>query len=101
MGVAIRRVRFRKSGGFAGLVRGSEIAGDQLRSADRRAVERQVKAVRTAPPADSGARDLVVYELQLETDTGVVRLESDEAGAPEDLVAFVDDLASRARPMAP
>lgn len=98
----IRRVRFRQSGGFAGLVRGSEVAGDQLSTAHRRALERHVKAARrTSPAGDSGARDLVVYELEVETDAGEVRLEFDEAGAPEDLAALVDDLASRARPMAP
>lgn len=51
--------------------------------------------------ARARARDLVVYELEVETDTGEVRLEFDEAGAPEDPAALVDDLASRANPMAP
>jgi hypothetical protein len=43
----------------------------------------------------------VVYELEVETGTGTVRLEFDEAGVPADLTAFVDDLVSRARPMKP
>lgn len=97
----IRTVRFRQSGGFAGLIRGCEAAGDQLGAADRRALERHLKAAGKSSSTPSAARDLVVYELEVETGTGTVRLEFDEAGVPDDLTAFVDDLVSRARPMKP
>jgi hypothetical protein len=97
----IRQVRFRQSGGFAGLVRGCEVAGEEIGVADRRALERHVAARSTAPAKPTGARDLIVYELEVETDAGEVRLEFDEAGAPEDLAALVDDLVARSRPVRP
>jgi hypothetical protein len=99
--VVIRRVRFRQSGGFAGLVRGSEVAGDALGAADRRALERHVTAQAASSAGTSGGRDLVVFELEVDTDTGQVRLEFDEASVPDDLAALVNDLASRARPVTP
>jgi hypothetical protein len=98
-GVEIRAVKFRQSGGFAGLVRGCEVSGDRLAAGDRQALERHVKAVRTAASPVSDARDLVIYELEVETDAGMVRMSFDESGVPKDLSALVDSLVSRAKPM--
>lgn len=97
----IRSIRFRQSGGFAGLVRGCEVAGNELSAEHRQALERYIEARRTAASAASGARDLIVYELEVETEAGKVRLEFDEAGAPDGLASLVDDLAARSRPIRP
>jgi hypothetical protein len=95
----IESVRLRQSGGFAGLIRSSELSGDALADSDRKALERQLERSRTAPvPRASAARDLVVYELEIETDAGPQRLEFDEANVPPTLAPLVERLAARAKP---
>jgi hypothetical protein len=96
--VTIRRVTFRQSGGFAGLIRGSELAGDALSAADRRALERQLQS-RSAAPVASALRDGLTYELEVETDTGTMHLEFGEDRVPADLAPLVEGMASRARPV--
>ena len=98
----IKKIQFRQSGGFAGLVKGSETAADEISPAQRRALERLARGTRAASPAGaSRARDLVMYELELDTDAGKVRLEFDEASVPDGLAPLVDELAKRARPVRP
>jgi hypothetical protein len=98
--VKIRKIRFRQSGGFAGLVRGCEVAPEDVGAADRRALEGHAQGTSAATSAGaSGTRDQVVYEVELETDAGNARLEFDEMSLPEDLAPLVDRLVKRSRPM--
>jgi hypothetical protein len=99
----IKKIKFRQSGGFAGLVRGSEVsAGKDLSAADLRALEQYVKRSRAAAPAKaSRARDLVGYEIAIDTDKGQVVLEFDEANVPKDLAPLIEKLAKRAKPVPP
>jgi len=84
-------------------VRGCEAAPEDLGDAERCALERHAHENPTgaAPSADSGARDLVVYEIEIETDSGGTRLEFDETRVPEDLAALIGRLQKRSRPMPP
>jgi hypothetical protein len=100
--VQIKKVRFRQSGGFAGLVRGSEAAGKDITDAQRKALERHARNVRAAPSEKSSrARDMVMYELDIDTDAGPMRLEFDDASVPDDLEALVKELSKRAKPTSP
>ena len=98
--MAIHKIRFRQSGGFAGLVRGCDVEFDELDVADRGALERHAGSspTRVAP---SKARDQIIYEIEMETDAGVRRLEFDEANVPNDLAPLVQALAKRSKPMQP
>ena len=98
--MAIRKIRFRQSGGFAGLVRGCDVEFNVLDVADRTALERHARSGQT-PVAPSQARDQIVYEIDIETDAGVRRLEFDEASVPKDLAPLVQTLAKRSKPMPP
>ena len=99
----IRKIRFRQSGGFAGLVRGCEVAPEDLAAAERRALDSHARAkgAGATPASTPGARDLVVYEIELTTDAGERRIEFDEMSVPEDLGALVERLVKRSRPMPP
>jgi len=101
--MGIRGIRFRQSGGFGGLVRCCEAAPEDLGDAERCALERHAQAerARAATAADSGARDLLVYEIEIETDSGATRLAFDETCVPEDLAALIARLQQRARPVPP
>jgi hypothetical protein len=98
--LAIRKIRFRQSGGFVGLVRGCDVEANVLDVADRAALERHARSGPTAG-APSKARDQIVYEIEMETDAGVRRLEFDEASVPKDLAPVVKALAERSKPMPP
>ena len=98
--MAIHKIRFRQSGGFAGLVRGCDVEFNELDVAFRKALERYAGSGPT-PVAPSKARDQIVYEIEMETDAGVRRLEFDEASVPNDLASLVQTLAQRSKPMQP
>ena len=98
--MAIHKLRFRQSGGFAGLVRGCDVEFNELDVAFRAALERHARSGPTAV-APSEARDQIVYEIEMETDAGVRRLEFDEASVPKDLAPLVQALAKRSKPMPP
>jgi hypothetical protein len=100
--VRIRTIRFRQSGGFAGLVRGCEVAPGSLGAAEVRALERHGQASGTAAPAGpSAARDFLIYEFELEHDAGVRRFAFDETNLPEDLAVLVERLSKSSRPLPP
>ena len=92
----IRSIRFRQSGGFAGLVRGADLDGGDLTGAERRALVRAVSASAQAP---GGARDMFVYELELDTDQGLRVLRFDESGAPGGLEGLLQRLSAAAKPV--
>ncbi len=95
----IRKLRFRVSGGFAGVVRGTEAEGTALSASERSALVRLL----SHPPAASapGARDLMTYEWDVDTDEGSRHIEVDEMNVPDGLADLVSKLARQSRPVAP
>ena len=98
-----RRIRFRQTGGFAGLVRGCDLDLDSLAPKQRAEVDRLISAsgLANAPAAKpkSKGRDLMQYEITIESASGTTRadltdLDLDDKAEP--LVAF---LQKRAGPM--
>ena len=81
-------------------MRGCDVEFNVLDVADRTALERHARSGPTTG-APSEARDQIVYEIEMETDAGVRRLEFDEASVPKDLAPLVQALAKRSKPMAP
>lgn len=93
----IRKLRFRVSGGFAGIVRGTEVDGHSLSASDRASLARWL-----ATPVHAratAARDQMVYEWEVETDDGVSRVECDELSVPDGLDDLVAVLLRRSRPV--
>ena len=94
----IRKLRFRTSGGFAGVVRGTEIEGSSLSASVRTALERWVSAQTSA--RSEAARDQMIYEWDLETDSGPKHLECDDQNVPDGLDGLAARLIKQSRPMA-
>ena len=95
----IRRVRFRLSGGFAGLVRGADVTGAELAPAERRGLEAHAR--KSLVSRDAGARDAQVYELDVTTADGECRLEFDDMTLPDDLAELVARLSARSTAVKP
>lgn len=95
----IRKLRFRISGGFAGLVRGAELDGKMLSAAERAAIGRLVAGAASARATE--ARDLQIYSLEVDTDDGSHRAEFDEMHTPHALGELIQRLLKHARPVTP
>lgn len=92
-------MRFRLSGGFAGLVRGTDVTGGELSPAERRGLEAHAR--KSPVSRDAGARDAQVYELEVTTAEGEWRLEFDDTTLPDDLADLVERLSARSTAVKP
>jgi hypothetical protein len=107
--MTLRKIRFRQAGGFAGLVRGCELSPGALGAKEGARLERLLResglAERpAATPAARGlkrdsARDLIQYEIEVETASGTVRVELDDLDLPDKAASLVAFLQEHARPM--
>lgn len=98
----IQGVRFRVSGGFAGLVRGCEVGGDTLSAADRRSLEQVLTRASEAGGGAArapGARDTRQFDLSVDTDGGVREVSFDEMNVPPSLDGLVGRLEQQSRPI--
>ena len=98
------KVRFRQSGGFAGLVRGAELDTAALAGPEAAELERLVAAARLASTKRTATRgaDRQQYEIVVERE-GAPNTEArfgDDALSDE-LAALVAFLRARARPIKP
>jgi hypothetical protein len=102
--VEIRAVRFRQSGGVAGLLRGCDVAGAEIADIDRRALATHLDALggsdAPARVPDEGMRDAIEYELTVDTTAGVRRLLLHDDAIPSELANLVHVLRARCRPVA-
>ena len=109
--MTLRKIRFRQTGGFAGLVRGCELAPGALDAKERQELERLLRDSGLAensggkPVIPSGganrgrARDLVQYEIEIESDAAVARYSLDDLDLSEKIAPLVAFLQKCARPM--
>jgi Emfourin len=98
------KVAFLQSGGFAGLLRGCELDTAELPAAEavklRAMVEASgLRAGKSAPPP--GARDLIGYEIRIETDDGELTAAFDDASVPAEAEPLLAYLRKRSTPRPP
>ena len=109
--MTLRKIRFRQTGGLAGLVRGCELTPKDLDSKEGARLERllrqsglaESRPAHRASPAqaadrDSG-RDLIKYEIEIESASGTTRFELDDLNLSENVELLVAFLQKHARPM--
>jgi hypothetical protein len=98
------KVRFRQSGGFAGLVRGAELDTDSLPPTQAAELERLVAAASlpSGKRATAAGADRQQYEIAVER-TGAHRIESrfGDGDLTDELAALVAFLRARAKPVKP
>ncbi|HEV7670298.1 MAG TPA: protealysin inhibitor emfourin [Thermoanaerobaculia bacterium] len=105
--MTIRKIRFRQTGGFAGLVRGVELKPETLDSKERAQLERLVERSgltakgdkAAAPKPASPARDLTNYEIEIESSDGTARHELDDLDLPPEVAPLVTLLQKHSRPI--
>ncbi len=100
--MAIKRVQFERSGGFAGLRLGLDLSTDSLSAAETEELERLVQAARFFElPAEIGGpaegADQFVYRLTVESTDRSHTVEVGESAVPETLRPLIDWLTAAAR----
>jgi len=106
--MSLVKVRFRQSGGFAGLTRGQEITAADSSPEELQRLERMLQESGLAERAASGgastppkSADLIQYDLEIETSAGtrhVVLTDDDVDDRTQPLIEF---LQKRSKPMKP
>lgn len=98
------KVRFRQSGGFAGLVRGCELSAADLTADEAQELARLVQAAgldRVAPSPARGA-DRQGYEIAVEGgNVPAADVQFTDADLTDEISALVAFLRARARPLRP
>src|SRR5262245_2015340 len=99
--MGVKKIRFRQSGGFGGLIRGGDVALADLGAKERKALESRIqKGLKGKPTASPmGARDLQGWEIEIETDEGKKKLEFDELSAPAGASSLIEWLEEHAGPL--
>ena len=104
----VKRIRFRLSGGFAGVVRGADIKLADLPEAERARLEALIQASGLDAPSRSArsarataARDMEEIEIEVERGDAVARHSFAELDLPEKVAPLVEWLKKKARPQRP
>jgi hypothetical protein len=93
------RVVFRQSGGFAGLLRGSEMEWGELSSEEEEVLMALMgESHKASRRAASPARDLEAYELRVEEEGSSRSVQLDQLSIPEALHPLLERLKERAEP---
>ena len=96
------KITFRQSGGYAGLIIGSEIKTDLLSAEEAATLHSLVQqsGIFTAPTkATPPSADLLNYKIIIETKEGISQLSFDELSLPESALPLLDYLQARAKPL--
>jgi hypothetical protein len=98
------KVRFRQTGGFAGLIRGVELDTSTMPAHEAKALEACVVASRLRAGASKGpaqARDLFHYQITVDTGDQVIHAAFDDATVPHSAGPLLEFLRTRAGPLSP
>jgi len=93
------KVRYRQSGGYAGLVLGCELDSDKLPRAEAEELARLVKQAvldKVGVKRSSRGRDLTNYEIIVENNGRTPKASFDDMTIPADVQPLLDFLRSRA-----
>jgi emfourin len=98
------RVKFMQSGGIVGALRGCDLDSARLEPDDARELESLVGAsgiIKSGESLAPGARDLRVYEIQVESEAINATVTFDDETLPEQARPLVSFLRRNAKPQAP
>ena len=95
------KITFRQSGGYAGLIMGSEINTDSLSAEEAAKLQSLVKQsgiLQAQTKQTSNVADLLNYEITIETKEGIRQVSFDDLSLPESAVPLLEYLQERAKP---
>jgi hypothetical protein len=92
-------LRFRQSGGFAGLERGCEMPADALAPGLRKLLERALATPAENPVPPPGAADMTRYSLTVDTPGAGRELHFDDMTLPAALAPLFAHLTTVSKPL--
>ena len=96
------KITFRQSGGYAGLVMGSEIDTDSLaaeEAAKLKSLVEQSGILQAQSKQTPNSADLLYYEITIETKKGIHQVSFDDMSLPESAIPLLEYLQDRAKPL--
>lgn len=93
------KLRFRQSGGFAGLERGCEVAVAALTPELRKLLEHALAHAESPPASPLGGADLTQYSLAVDTPGKGRELRFDDTTVPPALAPLLAHLTAASKPL--
>lgn len=96
------KIEFRQSGGYAGLVMGSEINTDLLDAEEATKLQSLVEQsdiLQVQPRSTPNSADLLNYEITIETKEGTHQVSFNDMSLPESAIPLLEYLQDRAKPI--
>ncbi len=96
------KIKFRQSGGYAGLRMGCDLDTNSLSIAESTQLESLVKTsgiLRVSSGRSKNAADLISYEITIETNEGTQQVQLDDSTLPESVFPLLDYLQNQAKPL--
>lgn len=96
------KIKFRQSGGYAGLRMGCELDTNVLSIDEAAQLESLVKTsgiLKAKSDRSENTADLINYEITIETKEGTHQVTFDDLTLPESVVPLLDYLQSHAKPL--
>jgi hypothetical protein len=96
------KIKFRQSGGYAGLRMGCDLDTKSLSSEEATQLESLVNTsgiLQANSGRSENAADLISYEIAIETQAGTHQVKFDDLTLPESVLPLLDYLQSQAKPL--
>jgi hypothetical protein len=96
------KIKFRQSGGYAGLRMGCDLDTNSLSTAESTQLESLVKTsgiLQARSGRSENAADLINYEITIETKDGIYQVKFDDLTLPESIIPLLDYLQNQAKPL--
>ena len=96
------KIEFRQSGGYGGLITGTEINTDSLtakEAAELQSLVEQSDILQAQNKQTPNSADLLQYQIIIKTEKGVRQVSYDDLSLPESAVPLLEYLQDRAKPI--
>ena len=96
------KIKFRQSGGYAGLRMGCDLDLNSLPTDEAKKVQALVKesgVLQTSTNRTKNAADLINYEITIESSEGTHQITLDDLTLTENILPLLDYLQERAKPL--
>lgn len=96
------KIKFRQSGGYAGLIRGCELDTNLLPPDEAAQLESLVKKsgiLQAKSVHSENAADLINYKITIQTQKDIYQVTFDDLTLPENVLPLLDYLQSKSKPI--
>lgn len=96
------KIKFRQSGGFAGILRGCDLDTASLPPQEARELEQLVQSAginQSSQTLSRGSRDRLQYDIELKRNGDVVKVQLDDGSIPQNVRPLIQYLKKKSHPV--